>query len=371
MSTQKHNEKPVSEAEKLLAQYRTRLATEGWIKSALCGLIVGFGLNILYTVLSLVFGIKMYWIGPVAFLVGVAAATPLFYFGKFKNSLREVASRVDMLGLEERVLTMAQFEGDESFMARRQREDTIAALKKVNSSLIKLAVSVPLIAVCATAAAVSATATTADALVSESLIKLAADKKAETETVYYEVTYEVMDNVGGIIAGVTKQSIAAGGIGAPVQAIADDGYVFVGWTDGVEDAFRADADVQSGFTVKAIFEPIDDNDFEDGDLPNGGQGNGQNGSEGIKKPGDDKKADKPGDPTKDDENKDKDGEDDGSGNGAGGSSLPGNQFIDGQTYYGDEYNNSLSDAQNATSGNTDLSDGQSDTIGDYFNNIAK
>ena len=51
--------------------------------------------------------------------------------------------------------------------------------------------------------------------------------------------------------------------------------------------------------------------------------------------------------------------------------MPGNQVIDGKTFYGNEYGNSLSEAQNATSGNTDLSGGQSDTISDYFNNIAK
>lgn len=385
MSTQKHSDKPVSEAEKLLAQYRSRLATEGWIKSALCGLIVGFALDILYTVLSLVFGIKMYWIGPVAFVVGVAAATPLFYFGKFKNSLRQVASRVDMLGLEERVLTMAQLEGDESFMARRQREDTIAALKKVNASLIKLAVSVPLIVVCATTAVVSATATTADALVDESLLQYISDSKTESETVYYEIVYGVMDNEGGIIVGgpeqkeedrklgIVRQKVAAGSTGEPMQAIADDGYIFVGWTDGVEDAFRADADVQNGFKVMAIFEPADANDFEDGDpSQDPSQDQDSNGS-GDKRPWDEGKAPaKPGDPSDDgDGDGDGEGDGDGDGAGAGGSSLPGNQVIDGKTFYGNEYGNSLSEAQNATSGNTDLSGGQSDTISDYFNNIAK
>lgn len=360
----KQNQAPVSEAERLLAQYRTRLAAEGWIKSALCGLTVGFALNLVYAILSLVFGIKMYWIGPVAFLLGTAT-TPLFYFGRFRNSLRQVASRVDTLGLEERVLTMTQLEGDESFMARRQREDTMAALKKVNASLIKLAVSVPLIAACATTAAVSVSATTADALVDESLIKLAAEAKDKGEAARYTIKYGVRNGVGGQIVGQTEQEVDAGSFGAPVQAIADDGYVFVGWTDGVEDAFRADADIKGDFTVFAVFVEIDENDLEDSD-PNPNDPTDIDGG-GKKDPSDGGQKG----PAEVAEGDDKDGDGGGDDIGAGGSSAPGNQYIDGKTFYGDEYGDSLSNAQNATNGNTDLSDGQSDTIGDYFNNIAK
>lgn len=361
MSKQTNARTQTSEAERLLAQYRTRLATEGWIKSALCGLTVGFVLNLLYTLVCLVFGIKMFWVGILLFALGTAT-TPIFYFARFKKSMRQVASRVDTLGLEERVLTMAQLEGDDSFMARRQREDTIHALKTVNASLIKLAVSVPLIVLCATTCVLSATAVTANAMVDVSLIQYISETK-NGDASSYTVNYKVKDDVGGVIAGPLNQTIKAGQTGEPVQAIANDGYVFVGWSDGFESAFRADADVSADFIAYAIFTPIDEQDLpdpNDSDDPQPGEP-----GENQTKPSDSDKnpSDNPGDPSEDAGT--------GEGGGAGGSSAPSNQVIDGQTYYGNEYGNSLSDAQDAMNGNTDMSEGQTDAIGDYFSNIAK
>ncbi|MDD6981620.1 MAG: hypothetical protein PUJ21_07785 [Clostridia bacterium] len=358
MGKQKNGEKPVTEAERLLKQYRSRLAAEGWIKSALCGVSVGFALNTIYAVICLVFGIKMFWVGVLLFLLGTAT-TPLMYFLRFRNTTRQVASRVDMLGLEERVLTMTQFESDDSFMARRQREDTVAALKKVNASLIKFAISVPLIVLCVTTFVLSATATTANALVDKSLIAIIDEAKEETPASYYAITYGVKDSQGGRVEGELTQTVQAGSATTPVQAIADDGYVFVGWTDGYEQAYRIDTEVDGNITAKAIFVPIDENDIleeeddkagepDSSDKSGGGQENGQP---------------QPSDP--------EDGDGEGNGGGAGGSSAPSNQVIDGQTFYGNEYGNSLSDAQDAMNAGTDLTGGQTGTIGDYFNNIAK
>ncbi len=361
MSKQENARTQTSEAERLLAQYRTRLATEGWIKAALCGLTVGFAMHFLYTFVCLVFGIKMFWVGALLFALG-AATTPLFYFTRFKKSIRQVASRVDTLGLEERVLTMAQLEGDDSFMARRQREDTIHALKTVNASLIKLAVSVPLIVLCATTCVLSATAVTANAVVDESLIQYFSGVKND-EAASYTVSYKVKDDTGGVIAGTLDQTIKTGQTGSPVQAIANDGYVFVGWTDGFEPAFRADADVHEDFIVYAVFMPIDEQDLPDPDDSDDPQPGEPGESQAKPSDSDKKPSDNPGDPSEDGGT--------GEGGGAGGSSAPSNQVIDGQTYYGNEYGNSLSDAQDAMNGNTDMSKGQTDAIGDYFGNIAK
>lgn len=366
MSKQKQTDTPVSEAEKLLSQYRTRLATEGWIKSALCGLTVAFVLNIIYTFVCLLFGIKVYWVSAILIVAG-AATTPLFYFTKFRRSLRQVASRVDTLGLEERVLTMAGLEGDDSFMARRQREDTIRALKTVNASLIKLAVSVPLIVMCATTFAVSATTTTANALVDQPLIDRGGEQK---ENVFYDVTYEVQGE-GGSIAGLTVQKVKAGSTASPVQAIAADGYAFAGWSDGYEEVFRADADVNGKIHVFAVFTPVDENDLPDpGDESDSDDpSKEQDGSEKADSSNQEAngRPNQPGGPSdkKDDETSG------GVGGGAGGSSSPSNKYMDGKTYYGDDYSNSLSDAQDAMNSSTDLSGDQTDVIGDYFNNIAK
>lgn len=361
MSKQKQGNATRTEAERLLAQYHFRIRKEGWIKAALCGATVGFGLNMLYMLISLVFGNKLFWVGAILFLLG-AATTPLFYRLRFRSTVRQVAARVDTLGLEERVLTMAQFEGDDSYMARRQREDAMGALRTVNASLLKLAVSVPLVVLCVTIGVLSATATTANAMVDDSLIKVIEASTAKPAESYI-LSYTVQGGLGGKIYGEVMQTVKGGTTASPVQAIADDGYIFAGWTDGCEDAFRVDADVQGDIVASAIFLAFDEDDLPmDVDpSPSDSNSNNPGGPPSNKSPKPEDLTDDNGEP----------GEAPEDGGGAGGSSAPSNQIIDGQTFYGDEYGNSLSGAQDAISSSTELSGEQSDTISDYFNNIAK
>lgn len=346
----------------LLENYRSRLAKEGWLKAALCGLSVGFGADILCALAFWVFGIKLFWICILAFAAVTAIATPLFYFCKFKNSRRQVASRVDMLGLEERILTMTQFENDDSYMARRQREDAMNALKSVNESLLKIAVSASMVVACCVTFVLGAGATTASAVSDKSLLDLIREKQAEGEALanMFHLTYGVKDNVGGRVDGELKQTVKGGEAGKTVQAVAENGYVFIGWTDGYEDATRTDVDVKKDVEVSAVFAEIasdeegDTTDEEKAeDNPGGGKGNGGNSQ--------------PGEPSGD-----PNGSGDGQGDGAGsGASSASNQVIDGSTYYGDEYGGSLSDAQGSMNSGNNLSGDEKGVIGDYFHNIQK
>lgn len=356
-----------SQTDELLKTYRARIAKEGWLKSLLCGLSVGFGLDILCSVVFLFFGIKLFWVGILAFAIGTAATTPLFYYGKFKKSTRQVAARVDTLGLEERILTMAQFENDDSYMARRQREDAVSALKKVNNSLIKFAVSVPMIAICATACVLGVGATTATAVAEKGILASIEEKKEEAETQVFEVIYGVKNEVGGRVEGELVQKVKDGEVTTLVEAVADDDYVFVGWSDGCEDPIRSDKVNGEGFAVYALFEEIGEGDEDSDQEGKEADGNGKGeptGQEG--KPGED------GRPGEGDGNGDGEGEGEGNGEGAGGSSKSSNQVIDGSTFYGDMYDGSMSDASDAMNSNSGNMSGEAtDIIGDYFNNIAK
>ena len=345
----------------LLKNYQSRLAKEGWLKAVLCGMSVGFSADILCAAAFWVFGIKLFWVCILVFAAVTAIATLLFYFCRFKNSRRQVASRVDMLGLEERILTMTQFENDDSYIARRQREDAMNALKSVNSSFIKIAVSASMVVACCVTFVFGVGATTASALSDKSLLDLIREKKEEEEPLAntFHLTYGVKDDVGGRVDGELKQSVKGGDAGKTVQAVAEDGYVFIGWTDGYEDATRTDVDVKKDVTVNAVFVEIEANDEDDEteeEKGEGEQGNGSN-SNGQQQPGD------PGD-----------GSDssDGAGDGAGaGADSASNQVIDGSTYYGDEYSGSLSDAQDSMNSDSNLSGDEKGVIGDYFHNIQK
>lgn len=362
MNKQNNHKEVASEADVLLKNYRKRIAKEGWIKSLLCGLTVGFCLDILCAVVFLFFGIKLFWIGILAFVIGAGATTPLFYYKKFKRSTRQVASRVDTLGLEERILTMAQFENDDSYMARRQREDAISALKSVNESFLKLAVSIPMVVVCAITCVIGVGATTANALSEKSILGTIEENRENRENAptYFDVEYGVQNEEGGRVEGTLNQRVAGGTATEPVEAIADDDYVFVGWSDGYIEALRSDLDVSESFKVFALFIPVEDNEEDDpdeNDEPEEDDSNKKptNGNEdpgGYPDPGDS-------------------GDGDGNGDGAGGTSNPKNQVIDGNTYYGDQYGESLSDAQEAMDSGTDMSDEATDVIGNYFHGIEK
>lgn len=344
-----------SEVDMLLKNYQKQIAKEGWIKSTICGLTVGFCIDIICSIIFLLFGIKLFWIGIITFVAGTAFATPIFYYSKFKKNKRQVASRVDTIGLEERILTLVQFENDDSYIAQRQRNDAIEALSKVNETLLKFAVSVPMIAICAVCCVLSVGATTASALSHQGII----DKIEETNDQYFSAIYGVKNSEWGRVEGTLVQSVISGDVTDPVEAIANDDYVFVGWSDGYMEAVRSDMINKDGFEVYSLFEPIEDNE-EDDDITKEERDEGDPSKTGTGKP-------MPGTPQDG-----SDGGNDGSGDGAGGGSeSASNQVVDGSTYYGDEYDSSLSDAQDAMNSGNNLSGNEKGMIGDYFHNIQK
>lgn len=343
----------------LLKNYKSRLAKEGWLKAALCGMSVGFSADILCATAFWVFGIKLFWICILVFAAVTAIATPLFYFCRFKNSRRQVASRVDMLGLEERILTMTQLENDDSYIARRQREDAINALKSVNSSFIKIAVSASMVVACCVTLVFGVGATTASALSSKSLIAMIQENKTEPTSGIFHLIYGVKGDVGGRVDGELEQIVNEGESGKIIQAVADDGYVFVGWTDGHEDATRTDTEVSRDTVVNAIFIEIESDEEEDIVEEEKREGNpGNKGNNGA--------------PQSPESPKDGSADGNGSGDGAGaGADAASNQVIDGSTYYGDEYGGSLSNAQDSINSDSNLSGDEKGVIGDYFHNIQK
>jgi len=84
-----------------------------------------------------------------------------------------------------------------------------------------------------------------------------AEFEADTKT--FTLTYKAGD--GGSIRGEATQTVTEGGSGTEVEAVANDGYKFKKWDDGVTTAKRTDANVSKDATYKAEFEkitPVDD-----------------------------------------------------------------------------------------------------------------
>ncbi len=72
----------------------------------------------------------------------------------------------------------------------------------------------------------------------------------------YDYTYSLNYSAGshGSITGTATQAVDRGGSGTAVEAVANDGYHFVQWSDGVLNASRTDINVSADISVTAQFE---------------------------------------------------------------------------------------------------------------------
>ena len=68
-----------------------------------------------------------------------------------------------------------------------------------------------------------------------------------------EFTLTYTAGTGGTISGDTTQTVAHGGNGTEVTAVANSGYEFHEWSDGVATASRTDTNVTGDITVSALF----------------------------------------------------------------------------------------------------------------------
>ncbi|MBE5742037.1 MAG: tripartite tricarboxylate transporter TctB family protein [Clostridiales bacterium] len=248
-----------------------RLMVEGIIRSLLCGFIVGFTVNFMLAFSFWAFDARNFWLSIV---IGVAVgviATVVFYFLLFKPDEKLIARRVDRLGLEERVITMTEFENDESYIAQKQREDAKVKIGNVSIKSIKYKVSMITIILCCVTFLVGSSMTVVAGLSETGVIKPGSDfiddiippPKAEP----VELIYEVDMNIGGFIEGEPIQIIDKGQDGTTVIAVPDDGYFFIGWSDGYKNPTRTDKEVMEDKLVKAQFMLMED-------MEEGGEGMG-------------------------------------------------------------------------------------------------
>lgn len=407
-------------------KYYKKIGRESILKALLCGLTIGFSLMFVCIAASWLAGFKAgIYIGLGLFVAATAIATPLFYTFRFRPTTKKIAQRIDTLGLEERILTMAELENDDSFIAMKQREDALKAMKSVSSEMLKIAVSVPLIAAVAISATLG-TGMTVAAAVAPDGGKHFVDGLKEKHT--YEITYTV-EGKGWVIDFTKKENAAliaamkeraqqreidkANGkevtedetlpdtfqnrlgivytaidetaqativldganyedttytfevtegeeFGVKLMALPQKGYVFVGWSDGVTSPYREDMEATATKTVTATFEEVTD--------PGGGSKN--DGQEQGEEPGD-------ADSGNGSSSSSGDGSGDGNNNntsnsnGEGSKAAPANQIINGETYYGDVFEDAYREMLERMKNNNSLSEAEKKAISDYLDSIRK
>ncbi len=407
-------------------KYYKKIGRESILKALLCGLTIGFSLMFVCIAASWLAGFKAgIYIGLGLFVAATAIATPLFYTFRFRPTTKKIAQRIDTLGLEERILTMAELENDDSFIAMKQREDAMNAMKSVSSEMLKIAVSVPLIAAVAISATLG-TGMTVAAAVAPDGGKHFVDGLKEKRT--YDIAYTV-EGKGWVIDFTKKENAAliaamkerdrqreidkANGkevtedetlpdtfrnrlgivytaidetaqativldganyedttytfevtegdeFGVKLMALPQKGYVFVGWSDGVTSPYREDMEATATKTVTATFEKVTD--------PGGGSKN--DGQEPGEEPGDadsgNGSSSSAGDGSGDGNNNNTSNS-----NGEGSKAAPANQIINGETYYGDVFEDAYREMLERMKNNNSLSEAEKKAISDYLDSIRK
>lgn len=272
------------------------------------------------------YGFDKLWVYAVVFFGVALAAFPLFYLLKYRKSEKAVAQAIDSLGLEERMLTMESLKGVDTYIARRQREDTMAALSQVSEKRLSLLLSTALLACFAVALPLGAGFTTVSALSANGILP-SGREVAEGVPAKYTLSYTASE--GGSLQGATQQYVTENTSGSYVIAEADDGYIFVKWSDGLKSNVRCDTPTDDDIKVKAIFESLEDyNADEEMFGPEIGKDpNGDNKGQPEKS-----NPDGPPNPSKDPNDSNNDPQDPNNSAG-GGADDPSNIVIDGKTYY--------------------------------------
>ncbi len=330
----------------LFQKHYSRLVAEGIVKSALGGLTAAFTSIFIMGAVCWLFGFGGVWL-PLAVGAALGAIAGLvLYFTKYRPDEREVARRVDRFGLKERTVTMLELSDDDSDIARLQRENTVASLATVENRKLKFRLSRLAVILLICSFVLGTGMTTVVGLASNDVIK-SGNEIINPEDPYENhiaVYYYAME--GGELEGEDQQLILPGESTTPVVAVAEEGYMFIGWDDGYEYPERYDINVTEDCGFTAMFTEVDEDD-DGGDSDDDGATGDEEGDEANDAPESNQTdnqegEEKPGDASGGDSQEPTEGEEDGgtgsgdsSGLGAAGKWEDGNQFIDGNTYYRD------------------------------------
>lgn len=399
--------------ENVLIEFKKKAKKQNIIKAGLCSVAISLLFNIPFLIAFWIMDYKYKFIICAGiFIVGISVLFPVLYFKKFKYTEIQLAKRIDDLGLEERVLTMIELKDNDSFIANKQKEDTLNALKTVETNDLKGKYrKQSFLSILSTAlASLVITLSLMFPNIKETIIARGEPKytiEVSAEGLGFVIDYSKYENKSLINAASKKQEqdqidkinnkeivelkqfptafsnrisvdyrcfedidatmVLDGANFADVSykiqsdethilmALPYKGYVFIGWSDGCVSPFREIDDYSSDLIalfdeVSSVGENMPDKQEEPGDK----DGSADSESDGIGPEGN---------------GTGKTNNDDSWGDGAKGS--PANQVINGETYYGDIFNQSYQEAVERIKNDTNLTDAQKKAITDYFESIRK
>lgn len=400
--------------ENVLIEFKKKAKKQNIIKAGLCSVAISLLFNIPFLIAFWIMDYKYKFIVcAVIFIIGVSVLFPVLYSKKFKYTEVQLAKKIDDLGLEERVLTMIELKDDNSLIAKKQKEDTLNALKTVETNDLKgkyrkqSFLSILSAALASLVIALSLMFPNIKEIIiahgepkytievsaeglgfvidyskyeNQSLIDAVSKKQEQDEinkinnkevvelkqfpTAFsnrISVDYRCFEDIDAtmVLDGANFADVSyriQSDETHILMALPYKGYVFIGWSDGCASPFREidnySIDLIALFDeVSSVGEDLPDEQKEPGDKD---ESSGSGESEGNGKDGN---------------GSGKTNNDDSWGDGAKGS--PANQVINGETYYGDIFNQSYQEAVERVKNNPNLTDAQKKAITDYFESIRK
>jgi hypothetical protein len=287
------------------------LRSEALLKSALSGIAIGGAIAVGFATVAWFMEFSGAGIAWIVFAIASIVGGVTMYFVLFRPTIIQNARRLDRYGLEERLVTMVELEGQDSYIAQKQREDALKALSELDTKRVKYRISTVILVLALAAAILFSEMVFLEKLSEDGLIPTGKEVwlKIFPPAPLDQFSVEYIAEEGGYIEGDTDQSVTQGQDSQKVLAVAKDGYMFLRWSDGDADPSRVDKAVEKNITVKAVFiEVVDDgDDTEDSDEPDDAPGDNGQGEESLSNEG-----------TSEDRYKEV------------------NWVIDGQTYYRDE-----------------------------------
>lgn len=368
-------------------KHHSRLVTEGVIRSVLHGLAIGFSVDFLMSLMAWIFDFGSLWLAVGCGIGAAIVSGVLFYFLKFRPDPEEIARRVDRLGLEERLITMMELQGEDSYIANLQRSDAKEHLKDVSDRKLCFKISKALAVLTLVSFLFSASMTTVLALSEKDIISSGSELINPEDPLENYVALSYVVEEGGEIVGEADQLILPGEDGTPVVAVAEEGWIFVGWDDGVETPERQDLKITEDVEIFAMFEeigegiegsggdgaegPSEDSDGDQAsDAPdeNASSGEGEPGDAGSESSGEGSEG-KPNDNNSNNGGESQDGGEGEGGQGASGKWNDNNQFLDGNTYYRDYLEMYYNMAQDIFSADGTIPPELIEFFESYFNSI--
>lgn len=114
-----------------LQKFHNKMVQEAIIKSSLLGFATGFSLTLILATIFYFIRFDGILLGAIIGIAVGVIASLLYYFYLFFPTIKKTAARLDQMGLDERMITMLEFENEETFIAQKQREDTTMKVSKI------------------------------------------------------------------------------------------------------------------------------------------------------------------------------------------------------------------------------------------------